>query len=52
MKGLLWVLAAFALAVALSIALRGNDGYALFVLHPWRVEVSLNLLGVLLLVVL
>ena len=51
MKGLLWVLAAFALAVALSIALRGNDGYALFVLHPWRVEVSLNLLGVLLLVV-
>jgi HemY protein len=51
MKGLLWVLAVFALAVALSIALRGNDGYALFVLHPWRVEVSLNLLGVLLLVV-
>lgn len=51
MKGLLGLLAAFALAVALSIALRGNDGYALFVLHPWRVEVSLNLLAILLLVV-
>ena len=49
MKGLLWLLAAFALAVVLSIALRGNEGYALFVLHPWRVEISLNLLGVLLL---
>ena len=51
MKALLWVLAAFALAVALSIALRGNDGYALFVLHPWRVEISLNLLGILLVAV-
>jgi len=50
MKGLLWLLAAFALAAALSIALRGNEGYALFVLNPWRVEVSLNLLVILLLV--
>jgi HemY protein len=50
MKGLLWLLAAFALAVALSLALRGNDGYALFVLPPWRAEISLNLLAVLLIV--
>jgi len=50
MKGLLWLLAAFALAAALSIALRGNEGYALFVLNPWRVEVSLNLFVILLLV--
>jgi HemY protein len=50
MKGLLWLLGAFALAVALSLALRGNDGYALFVLHPWRAEISLNLLAVLLIV--
>jgi len=50
MKGLLWLLAAFALAVALALALRANDGYALFVLHPWRTEISLNLLAVLLIV--
>ncbi|TMG74152.1 MAG: hypothetical protein E6H80_08495 [Betaproteobacteria bacterium] len=50
MKGLLWLLAASALAVALALALRGNDGYALFVLHPWRAEISLNLLAVLLIV--
>ena len=49
MRGLLWLLAAFALAVALSLAMRANDGYALFVLHPWRVEISLNLLAILLL---
>jgi HemY protein len=50
MKGLLWLLAAFALAVALSLALQGNDGYALFVLPPWRAEISLNLLAVLVIV--
>jgi HemY protein len=46
MKGLLWFLVLAALAVALSLALRGHGGYALFVLHPWRAEISLNLLGV------
>ncbi len=48
MRGLLWLLAAFALAVALSLAVRGSEGYALFVLHPWRVEVSLITLSVIL----
>ncbi len=48
MRGLLWLLAAFALAVALSLAVRGSEGYALFVLHPWRVEVSLIALSVIL----
>jgi HemY protein len=48
-RGLLWLLAAFALAVALSLAMRANDGYAMFVLHPWRVEISLKLLAILLL---
>lgn len=47
MKALLWLLAAFALAVALSLAMRGSDGYALFVLPPWRIEISLNLLIIL-----
>ena len=51
MRVLLWLLAVSALAVALSLAMRGNDGYALFVLHPWRAEISLNLLAVLLIVV-
>jgi HemY protein len=49
MRVLLWLLAAFALAAGLSIAMRGSNGYAMFVLFPWRVEVSLNLLAVLVL---
>src|SRR6267143_5677164 len=31
--------------------MRGHGGYALFVLHPWRAEISLNLLAILLIVV-
>lgn len=50
MKGLLWLFVLAALAVALSLALRGNSGYALFVLHPWRAEISLTLLAVVLIV--
>ncbi|HYC14028.1 MAG TPA: heme biosynthesis HemY N-terminal domain-containing protein, partial [Stellaceae bacterium] len=45
MKGLLWLIVIAALAVALSLALSGNGGYALFVLPPWRAEISLNFLG-------
>ena len=44
MRALLWFLVLAALAVGLSLAARYNDGYVLFVLPPWRVEVSLNLL--------
>ncbi|MGB5081744.1 MAG: heme biosynthesis HemY N-terminal domain-containing protein [Burkholderiales bacterium] len=51
MKGLVWVLAVCAIAVAVSLALRGSGGYALFVLHPWRAELPLNLLAVLLVLV-
>lgn len=49
MKGLFWALGAFALAVGISLALRENDGYALLVLPPYRVELSLAFLLVLLL---
>lgn len=49
MRALLWLLSLAALAVGLSLAARYNAGYALFVLPPWRVEVSLNLLLLLLL---
>ena len=44
MRALLWLLTLAALAVGLSLAARYNDGYVLFVLPPWRVEVSFNLL--------
>jgi HemY protein len=47
MRGLLWLFVLAALAVALSLALRGNGGYALFVLPPWRAEISLNFLAIL-----
>src|SRR5260221_13089294 len=51
MRGLRWLVVLSALGVALSLAMRGHGGYALFVLHPWRAEISLNLLAILLIVV-
>lgn len=48
MRALFWFLALAALATGLALAARYNDGYALLVLPPWRVELSLNLLIVLL----
>jgi HemY protein len=49
MRMLLWLVAVFALAAGLSVMMRGSDGYAMFVFFPWRVEVSLNLLAIVLL---
>ena len=43
MKGLLWVLALFALAVGISLAARTHEGYVLVVMPPYRMELSLNL---------
>ncbi|MBS1190350.1 MAG: HemY, N-terminal [Rhodocyclaceae bacterium] len=43
MRALFWGLAIFALAVAVALGARLNDGYVLLVLPPWRMEVSLNL---------
>jgi len=43
MRGLLWVLSLFALAVGVSLAARFNDGYMLLVFPPYRAEISLNL---------
>ena len=48
MKALFWFIAIFALAVGLVVAARYNNGYVLVVLPPYRVEISLNLLLVLL----
>lgn len=44
MRALLWLIVLGALAVGLGLAAQHNDGYALVVLPPWRIEVSLNLL--------
>ncbi|MGE5523554.1 MAG: heme biosynthesis HemY N-terminal domain-containing protein, partial [Rhodospirillaceae bacterium] len=49
MRVLFWVLAIFALAAGLVVAARYNTGYALLVVPPYRVELSLNLLVILIL---
>jgi HemY protein len=43
MRALFWLLAVFAGAVALALAGRVGEGYLLVVYPPWRVEVSLLL---------
>jgi HemY protein len=48
MRWVIWILGLFALAVAVALALRFNAGYALLVWPPYRVELSLNLLLLLL----
>ena len=48
MKWVLWLLALFAVAVAVTLATRYNTGYVLVVAQPYRVELSLNLLTLLL----
>jgi HemY protein len=47
MKALLWIVGIFALAVGLVLAALYNDGFALVVMPPYRIEISLNLLIVL-----
>jgi HemY protein len=44
MKPLLWLLALAALAVGLTVASRYSSGYVLVVLPPYRAELSVNLL--------
>lgn len=44
MRALLWLLASAALAVGVAIVGRYNEGYALLVVPPYRIEVSLNFL--------
>ena len=49
MRLLIWVIALFALAVGLTVAARYNTGYVLFALPGYRVELSVNLAAILLL---
>lgn len=51
MKILAWFLTLAALAVGISLAARGNEGYALLVVPPYRIEITLNLLVLVLLLV-
>jgi HemY protein len=48
MRWIFWLLGLFALAVGAALFLTYNVGYALLVLPPYRVELSLNLLALLL----
>ncbi|WP_273432409.1 heme biosynthesis HemY N-terminal domain-containing protein [Chitinibacter tainanensis] len=49
MKLLLWLISLFAIAVGLTMFAQLNTGYALIFLPPWRMEISLNVFVVLLL---
>jgi len=40
MRPILWLLLLFALAVAITLAARFDQGYVLVVLPPWRLEMS------------
>jgi HemY protein len=50
MRALFWVLLLAAAAVGITLAARYNAGYVLLVLHPYRIEFSLNFLIALMLV--
>lgn len=49
MRALFWIIAIFAAAAGLVVAARYSSGYALLVLPPYRVELSLTLLALLVL---
>ena len=43
MRALFWIFALAALAIGIALLGRVSDGYVLWVLPPWRVELSFNL---------
>jgi len=50
LKTLLWLIGLFSLAVGLTLFAHVNTGYALLFLPPWRIELSLNVFIILLVV--
>lgn len=50
MRTLIWLIGIFAVAVGVAMVAGLNDGYVLLVAPPWRVQLSLNLLVVILVV--
>lgn len=49
MRALIWIVAIFAIASGVAMLAGGNEGYVLFVVPPWRAQLSLNLVIVLVL---
>ena len=49
MRTLIWILAIFAVAAGVAMLASANEGYVLIVSPPWRAQVSLNLVIVVLL---
>ena len=47
MRWLFWILLTLALAIGVSMVLGNNEGYVLIVRQPYRLELSLNFLLVL-----
>ena len=47
MKAVFWLLVLFAVAIAATLAAK-NNGYVLVVAQPYRIELSLNLMALLL----
>lgn len=50
MRTLIWLIGIFAIAVGVAMVAGLNDGYVLLVMPPWRVQLSLNLLVVIVVV--
>ena len=50
MRALIWLIGIFAIAVGVAMVAGLNDGYVLLVAPPWRVQLSLNLLVVMVVV--
>ncbi|PKO50979.1 MAG: heme biosynthesis protein HemY, partial [Betaproteobacteria bacterium HGW-Betaproteobacteria-21] len=50
MRALIWLIGIFALAAGMAMLAGLNEGYVLVVLPPWRAQLSLNLLLLLLVV--
>ncbi len=44
MRVIAWILGLFSLAIGVTLIARYNEAYALFVWHPYRVQISINLL--------
>lgn len=42
MKQLFWIIVLFSLAIAAALFFQNNHGYVLFVISPYRIEISLN----------
>lgn len=42
MKHLFWIIVLFSLAIAAALFAQNNHGYVLFVISPYRIEISLN----------